>query len=64
MRVRPPIMEAITGVSFTVKAVVDFDERIMGHIKVEAPTFDGRLDPWAFTKWVVTWTTSLSGTIY
>lgn len=31
---------------------VDLNEIVMGHIKVEAPTFDGRLDQWVFTKWL------------
>lgn len=30
----------------------DPDERVMGHIKVEALAFEGRLDPWAFIKWL------------
>ena len=24
----------------------------MTHIKIEAPTFDGSLDPWVFTDWL------------
>lgn len=42
---RPPTMEAIASV------YLDPDERVVRHIKVEAPTFDGRLNPWVFTKW-------------
>jgi hypothetical protein len=38
-------MEAIASV------YLDPDERVVRHIKVEAPTFDGRLNPWVFTKW-------------
>jgi hypothetical protein len=31
---------------------VDLNDRVKGHIKVEAPTFDDRLNPWVFTKWL------------
>ena len=24
----------------------------MSHIKVKAPTFEGRLDPWIFDRWI------------
>jgi hypothetical protein len=65
-------MEAIASV------YLDPDERVVRHIKVEAPTFDGFLNPWFLTicffffffdKWFspsgcVTWTTSFSDTIY
>lgn len=30
----------------------DPDERVMRHIKVDAPTFEGQLDPWIFDKWI------------
>jgi hypothetical protein len=30
----------------------DPDERVMRHIKVEAPTFEGQLDPWIFDRWI------------
>jgi hypothetical protein len=30
----------------------DHDERVMRHIKVEAPTFKGQLDPWIFDRWI------------
>lgn len=28
------------------------EDKLMKQVKVEAPTFDGRLDPWVFTKWL------------
>jgi len=33
----------------------DYDdpgERVMRHIKVEAPTFEGQLEPWIFDRWI------------
>ena len=40
----------------------DLDERVMRNIKVEAPTFDGRLDPRALSIGFVRWTNSLNDT--
>jgi hypothetical protein len=30
----------------------DFDERVWSPNKIEAPTFDGRHDPWIFDMWI------------
>jgi len=30
----------------------DPDERVMRHIKIEAPTFEGQLDRWIFYRWI------------
>ena len=30
----------------------DFDEQVLSPNKIEAPTFDGRHDPWIFDMWI------------
>ena len=30
----------------------DFDERVLSPNKIEAPTFNGRHDPWLFDMWI------------
>jgi hypothetical protein len=80
MRVRPPIMEAIAGMSFTAKVVVQ-DMATTIRIKVTNIMLTLMKESWDTSKWkplllmvvsthelspsgYVTWTISLSGTIY